>query len=208
MSFERSSLKSEARGFLVIPAPSILWEPFKVYHHYLVPKLASRTYLPTMGEKESIERMRRSMPANRKQGRLCKLYRKNSISFWYFYTVFTRGGSNPWKLYVAKFIFWFSWKRWQNFTFASPPDCSVSHWLNMELHLKSLFVLHVHSLGTTVLIGWGPVTPPPHLGSCTRAIWPAKIDDISMWLPVLPHCLYQNISSRLLRAVDLRKRKE
>ncbi len=29
----------------------------------------------------------------------------------------------------------------------------LPHWLNMELHLQSLFGLHVHSLVTNVLIG-------------------------------------------------------
>jgi len=148
--------------------------------------------------------MRRSMPAKRKQGRLCKLYRKNSISFWYFYTVFTRGGSNPWKLYVAKFIFWFSWKKSKTLLSRHLLTALLPHRLNMELHLQSLFELHVHNC-THWLRPRNSIWAHIHVRG---RYWSAKIDDISMWLLVLPHCLYQNISSRLLRAVDLRKRKE
>ncbi len=39
---------------------------------------------------------------------------------------------------------------------------------------------------TAVLIGWDPATPPPlRIGSRIRVrYWSAKIDDISLWLPV------------------------
>jgi hypothetical protein len=48
--------------------------------------------------------------------------------------------------------------------------------------MQSLFWLHVHSC---MLIGLDPATSPPpaHLGAYTRALWSAKIDDISLWPP-------------------------
>ncbi len=67
------------------------------------------------------------------------------------------------------------------------------HSLNMELDLKSLFGL----MCTAVLIGWDPATSllTPHLGSYTRGrYWPAKIDDISLWLPgYMVYSYHQNI---------------
>jgi hypothetical protein len=53
--------------------------------------------------------------------------------------------------------------------FSSAGFLGLSHRLNMELNLQSLFWLHVHSC-----IHWlGPRNhpPPPHLGSYTRALF-------------------------------------
>ena len=132
------------------------------------------------------------MPANRKQGRLCNCTEK--IVFLWDLFILKRGGSNPWKPYVAKFIFWISWKRFQNFTgpFRVTSWLLCCPWLNMELHLQSLFGLHAHSLVTTVLISWDPATPPhpPRIWAHIRGrYWSAKIDDIYLWPPAQNSCL-------------------
>ncbi len=56
------------------------------------------------------------------------------------------------------------------------PEGAV-HKLNMELHLQSLFGLHVHSC----TYWWDPATPPPPIWAHIRGrYWSAKIDDISL----------------------------
>jgi hypothetical protein len=67
----------------------------------------------------------------------------------------------------------------------------LPHRINMELDLQSLFGLHVHSCTHWLR----PRNPPlQHSGSYKRALLISQIDDISMWLPVLPHCLSKHFS--------------
>jgi hypothetical protein len=71
----------------------------------------------------------------------------------------------------------------------------VTHWLNMELYLQSLFGL----LCTAVLIGWDPATPPlrPLLGSYTRALLVSQDKRhlfVTTWCHMTPlYCMAERI---------------
>ncbi len=59
------------------------------------------------------------------------------------------------------------------------PTAFQTHWLNIELDLQSLFVLHVHSCTHWLR---NRNTPPPCIWALIRRRYlSAKIDDISLW---------------------------
>ncbi len=63
----------------------------------------------------------------------------------------------------------------------------------MELDLQSLIGLHVHC--TAVLIGWDLATPPPHLGSYTRALLVSQ--DRRHLFVIPPSSALQKLTARL-----------
>ncbi len=111
-----------ARIFRWFPPSSILWDLLKVYHRHLVPKSAGHN-CQLWGKR--IYLLRKCQPIGSKED--CA----NCTEKQYFFCdifLFKRGGSNPWTLYVAKFIFWFLWKRFQNFT----GPFRVTSWLHCD----------------------------------------------------------------------------
>ncbi len=62
------------------------------------------------------------------------------------------------------------------------PALLFTHRLNMELDLQSLFGLHVHSCTHRLR----PRIPPPRIWArIPGRYWSAKIDDISLWPPIV-----------------------